>query len=126
MENMIVQRSTHLLQRWRVTVYNLSYEYDEEGLHELRHRELKRKLEVVKAIDPSDILKSSDNQDGTLTLKEDELIRKAPNGRFIMFKSNFDFLEKPKGYLESDEYLNQGAAGAGDNFGDHEEFKIAA
>jgi len=124
MENMIVQRSTHLLQRWRVTVYNLSYEYDEEGLHELRHRELKRKLEVVKAIDPSDILKSSDNQDGTLTLKEDELIRKAPNGRFIMFKSNFDFLEKPKGYLESDEYLNQGAAAA-ENFGDPEEFKIA-
>lgn len=124
MENMIVQRSTHLLQRWRVTVYNLSYEYDEEGLHELRHRELKRKLEVVKAIDPSDILKSSDNQDGTLTLKEDELIRKAPNGRFIMFKSNFDFLEKPKGYLESDEYLNQGASAA-ENFGDPEEFKIA-
>mmetsp|Transcript_32247 Transcript_32247/g.42708 ORF Transcript_32247/g.42708 Transcript_32247/m.42708 type:complete len:85 (+) Transcript_32247:1002-1256(+) len=29
-----------------------------------------------------------------------------------MFKSNFDFLEKPKGYLESDEYLMQGAAAA--------------
>jgi hypothetical protein len=120
MENAIVQRATHLLQRWRVTVYNLSYEYDEEGLHELRHRELKRKLEVVKTIDPAEILKDgSNNEDGTLTLKEDELIRKAPNGRFIMFKSNFDFLEKPKGYLESDEYLNQHAM-------DFEESKIAA
>ena len=90
-----------------MTVYNLSYEYDEEGLHELRHRELKRKLEVVKAIDPTDLLRDGNKDDGTLTMKEDELIRKAPNGRFIMFKSNFDFLEKPKGYLESDEYLNQ-------------------
>ena len=53
----ITQRATHLLQRWRVTVYNLSYEYDEEGLHELRHRELRRKLEVVKAFDPADLLK---------------------------------------------------------------------
>ena len=74
----------------------------------MRHRELKRKLEVVKAFDPADLVKDGNAaaQDGTLTMKEDELIRKAPNGRFIMFKSNFDFLEKPQGYLESDEYLN--------------------
>lgn len=101
MDSQITQRATHLLQRWRVTVYQLSYEYDEEGLHEMRHRELKRKLEVVKAFDPADLVKGDSKQDGQLTMKEDELIRRAPNGRFIMFKSNFDFLEKPSGYLES-------------------------
>ena len=124
MDPYITQRATHLLQRWRVTVYNLSYEYDEDGLHELRHRELRRKLEVVKAIDPADLLKDggSAKKDGTLTFKEDELIRKAPNGRFIMFKSNFDFLEKPSGYLESDEYLNQGSFAP---IEDTEEGKIA-
>ena len=84
-----------------MTVYQLSYEYDENGLHEMRHRELKRKLEVVKAFDPADLVKNQ-NSNGTLTLKEDELIRKAPNGRFIMFKSNFDFLDKPQGYIESE------------------------
>lgn len=100
MDSQVVQRATHLLQRWRVNVYQLSYEYDEDGLHEMRHRELKRKLEVVRAFDPADLVKGAANQDGTLTLKEDELIRKAPNGNFVMFKSNFDFLEKPQGYLE--------------------------
>jgi len=69
----------------------------------MRHRELKRKLEVVRAFDPADLVKGVAKQDGTLTLKEDELIRKAPNGNFVMFKSNFDFLEKPTGYLESQE-----------------------
>ena len=33
-----------------------------------------------------------------MTLKDDELIRKAPNGTFIMHKSNFDFLEKPESF----------------------------
>lgn len=108
-DSKVIQQATHLLQRWQVTVYGLSYQYDEEGLHELRHRELKRKLEVVKAVDHKDFM-SRDvgavaENDGTLTMKEDELIRKRPNGTFVMFKSNFDFLEKPKGYLESDEFL---------------------
>ena len=61
----------------------------------MRHRELKRKLEVVKAFDPADLVKGSARQEGTLTLKEDELIRKTTRGNFVMFKSNFDFLEKP-------------------------------
>ena len=94
-----------------MTVYGLSYQYDQEGLHELRHRELKRKLEVVKAVDHKDFMSRADaatsaSNECTLTMKEDELIRKRPNGTFVMFKSNFDFLEKPKGYLESDEFLN--------------------
>jgi len=41
-------------------------------------------------------------KDGTLTMKEDELIRRRPNGTFNMIKSNFDFLEKPTGYLDSE------------------------
>ena len=65
----------------------------------MRHRELKRKLEVLRDFDPLD-LKS--REDGTMTLKDDELIRKAPNGTFIMHKSNFDFLEKPES-LEPEE-----------------------
>ena len=68
----------------------------------MRHRELKRKLEVVKAFDPADLIKEKNN--GTLTLKDDELIRKTANGRFVMYKSNFDFLEKPSGYAESDDF----------------------
>ena len=38
-----------------------------------------------------------------MTLKDDELIRKAPNGTFIMHKSNFDFLEKPDSFDEEAE-----------------------
>lgn len=85
----IAAQATSLLQRWQVGVYNLSYEYDERGLHELKQRELRRKLEVLRGVDESDFT-------GRAVCKEDELIRKAPNGLFIMQKSNFDFLEKPE------------------------------
>lgn len=40
-----------------------------------------------------------------MTLKDDELIRKAPNGTFIMHKSNFDFLEKPESFDEEAQSL---------------------
>ena len=88
----ISARATHLLQRWHMTVYQLSYEYDEEGLHEIKQRDLRRKLEVLRDFDP----KTLQDEDGTVTRKDDELIRKAPNGKMIMYKSNFDFLEKPQ------------------------------
>lgn len=52
----ISQKATKLLQRWQVSVFELSYEYDEAGLHELRHKELRRKLEVVRKSDKSDFL----------------------------------------------------------------------
>ena len=65
----------------------------------MRHRELKRKLEVLRDIDPT-VLKGGSKDDATMTLKDDELIRKAPNGTFIMHKSNFDFLEKPESFDE--------------------------
>lgn len=82
-------RATHLLQRWQLTVYQLTYEYDED---EVREKDLRRKLEVLRNIDPSQ------DSDASVTKKDDELIRKAPNGRLIMYKSNFDFLEKPESH----------------------------
>ena len=121
----ISQKATKLLQRWQVSVFELSYQYDEEGLHELRHKELRRKLEVVRKSDKNEFLlkkKRKNEKESTLqvgpysdafkventrTAKEDELIRKAPNGRFIMFKSNFDFMEKPKGYLDKQILLDE-------------------
>ena len=63
-------------------------------MFEMKQRELKRKLEVLKDVDMNDI--TGDRR----ILKEDELIRKAPNGRFIMRKSNFDFLEKPESSVD--------------------------
>ena len=47
---------------------------------------------MLKNFDPSSLRQ---NEDASVTQKDDELIRKAPNGRLIMYKSNFDFLEKP-------------------------------
>ena len=89
-------RATHLLQRWQLTVYKLSYDYDEEGEYEKKQRDLRRKLEVLKNFDPSSLRQ---NEDASVTRKDDELIRKAPNGRLIMYKSNFDFLEKPSNVI---------------------------
>jgi hypothetical protein len=48
-------RATHLLQRWQLTVYKLSYDYDEEGEYEKKQRDLRRKLEVLKNFDPSSL-----------------------------------------------------------------------
>ena len=102
----ISQQATHLLQRWQVTVYNLSYEYDQEGLHELQQRELKRKLEVLTEVKP--VAKTrQDNQEVGRISKDDELIRKSANGVFIMYKSNFDFLEKPLGTVEDSSELRK-------------------
>ena len=53
-------RATHLLQRWQLTVYKLSYDYDEDGLHEKKQRDLRRKLEVLKNFDPSTLRQNED------------------------------------------------------------------
>ncbi len=39
--------------------------------------------------------------------KDDELIRKSANGVFVMYKSNFDFLEKPLPVVEDSHQLRQ-------------------
>lgn len=80
-----VSRATKLLQKWRTVVYQLSYEYDPEGMHEIKQRDLRRRLEVLRSID---------HPDGTLG-EEDDLIRKTPNG-FIFQKQNLDWMEKPQ------------------------------
>jgi hypothetical protein len=41
--------------------------------------------------------------------KEDELIRKSAQGNFIMYKSNFDFLDKPQALVEDSHELRQQA-----------------
>jgi len=61
---------------------------------------LRRKLEVLKNFDSSSLRQKEDE---SVTQKDDELIRKAPNGRLIMFKSNFDFLEKPPNVILEEE-----------------------
>lgn len=101
----ISQQATHLLQRWQVSVYNLSYEYDQEGLHELQQRELKRKLEVLTDLKPR-AHKIQGAEVGKIS-KDDELIRKSANGVFVMYKSNFDFLEKPMPVVEDSHELRQ-------------------
>ena len=67
----------------------------------------------MKAVDVKDFFNkgdTSENKDGTLTMKEDELIRRRPNGTFNMIKSNFDFLEKPRGYLDGEEFMANACA----------------
>lgn len=44
--------------------------------------------------------------DADIMTRDDDLIKKPPNGVFIMEKSNFDFLEKPAG-LMSDEEMDE-------------------
>lgn len=41
--------------------------------------------------------------DADIMTRDDDLIKKPPNGVFIMQKSNFDFLEKPAGLMSDDE-----------------------
>lgn len=76
----------------------MSYEYDQEGLHEIKQRELKRKIEVLTDVKPLKY-KQDGSEQGQIS-KDDELIRKTKNGKFQMFKSNFDFLEKPEPNFE--------------------------
>lgn len=45
-----------------MSVYNLSYEYDEDGLHEIKQRELKRKLEVLTDLNPKKFKKDNQEQ----------------------------------------------------------------
>lgn len=78
-----------------MTVYNLSYEYDQEGIHELQQRELRRKLEVLTDMRTDKRLLARQAEEGGRISKDDELIRKSANGVFVMYKSHFDFLEKP-------------------------------
>lgn len=76
-------RALSLIQKWQAVVYNLSYKYDKDGFHEKKQRELRERIQAIKARDQSNA--------------DEELIRRDPNGQIVMQGSNFDFIEKPQG-----------------------------
>ena len=78
----LVSKATKLLQKWQTVIFQLSYEYDKDGMHEIKQRDLRRRLEVLR------------DTNGKKINEDDDLIRKTPNG-FIMMKQNFDWMEKP-------------------------------
>ena len=87
----LISTATKLLQKWQTVVYKLSYDYDKEGQHEIKQRDLRRRLEVLR------------ENDNSKKLREDEdLIRKTPNG-FIFMKQNFDWMEKPQSTTNAEE-----------------------
>lgn len=63
-------------------------------MHEIKQRDLRRRLEVLREIDQSagDKKKHAPNRD-------DDLIKKTPNG-FVFIKQNFDWLEKPQSSID--------------------------
>ena len=88
----LVSSSTKLLQKWQTVVYQLSYEYDQDGTHEIKQRDLRRRLEVLRDMDKQTA--------GTKPGDEDDLIKKTPNG-FIFLKQNCDWLEKPESTVDA-------------------------
>jgi hypothetical protein len=60
-------------------------------MHEIKQRDLRRRLEVIRDMD----------QGGQIFDRDDDLIRKTPNG-FIFQKQNFDWLEKPQSNIEAE------------------------
>jgi glutamate racemase len=62
-------------------VYNLSYQYDKEGYHEQKQRDLRERIQTIKARDQSNA--------------DTELIERDPTGQIVMQCSHFDFIEKP-------------------------------
>jgi hypothetical protein len=75
-------RALNIIQRWQAIVYNLSYQYDKEGVHELKQRDLRERIKQLAY--------SKD-----MSNAEEQLIKRGPNGNIIMSTSHFDFIEKP-------------------------------
>jgi hypothetical protein len=70
-----------LIQKWQSIVYNLSYQYDKEGFHEQKQRDLRQRIHAIKARDQSNA--------------DQMLVDRDPNGQIMMKCSHFDFIEKP-------------------------------
>ena len=64
-------------------------------MHEIKQRDLRRRLEVLREMD------QMSNEDRAKLDREDDLIRKTPNG-FIFQKQNFDWLEKPQSNIDAE------------------------
>ena len=71
----LVSNATKLLQKWQTVVYQLSYEYDQDGMHEIKQRDLRRRLEVLRDLDQLGGVEKA-----KILNREDDLIRKTPNG----------------------------------------------
>eukprot|EP00347_Sterkiella_histriomuscorum_P015956 403355047 len=83
----LANRALTIIQRWQAIVYKLNYKYDDEGYHEQKQRELREKIKMIGCrVD--------------LGNAEEELIRRNANGQIMMYSSNFDFLEKPRPFVE--------------------------
>ena len=87
----LISTATKLLQKWQTVVYQLSYEYDKDGQHEIKQRDLRRRLEVLRELDATASSKQG----------EDDLIKKTPNG-FVFLKQNFDWMDKPQSVAAED------------------------
>jgi len=61
-------------------------------MHEIKQRDLRRRLEVLREMEQGGSKSANQSQ-------EDDLIRKTPNG-FIFQKQNFDWLEKPQSEID--------------------------
>lgn len=67
-------------------------------MHEIKQRDLRRRLEVLREIDQS--AQTGDRKDHPN--KDDDLIKKTPNG-FVFLKQNFDWLEKPQSNIDPEQ-----------------------
>ena len=47
----LISKATKLLQKWQTVVFQLSYEYDQDGMHEIKQRDLRRRLEVLREME---------------------------------------------------------------------------
>jgi len=60
-------------------------------MHEIKQRDLRRRLEVLRDIEGHKGI-----------AEENDLIRKTPNG-FVFIKQNFDWMDKPQSHVEPHE-----------------------
>lgn len=44
-------RALNIIQKWQAIVYNLSYKYDQDGFHEQKQRDLRERIQAIKARD---------------------------------------------------------------------------
>ena len=95
----LISAATKLLQKWQTVVYQLSYEYDKDGQHEIKQRDLRRRLEVLRDMEKQALQDSLGLGSKNFVSREDDLIRKTPNG-FVFLKQNFDWLEKPQSNID--------------------------
>lgn len=43
----LATRALNIIQRWQAIVYNLSYKYDQEGIHDKKQRDLRERIMMI-------------------------------------------------------------------------------